>query len=138
MSELKRVYRVENEFGEGPYNAEHTTPARAEYVFGDDDVSDSYVEARPGPQRDGMKYVPGKYKFGFESKAQLANWFGDDHFGPFLANNGYRIATYEVPAERVRYGGHQVAFAGDMAKLVSRRGIKYPETFKRIAASKGI
>lgn len=117
------VYRIEDDFGGGPYNGveapkPNTYGWRAIVNDAPDGMNDRIHQPNPV---DDLKIVlmDKHFKFGFASVDQMTNWFGDKA-RDYLREHRYRLAHYEVPDHLVITGGHQLAFDRRGAKLVKR------------------
>lgn len=118
------IYRVEDDFGGGPYNGTSSpgpfTSGWRKIVNGHE-VHDPIHQ--PNPVDDlKITLIDRHYKFGFASVDQVIYWFGDEA-RHYLDGKGYRIARYEVPETAVIVGGHQVAYDWRKAQLVGREPI---------------
>jgi hypothetical protein len=114
---MLRILRVETPGGNGPYNGGYG----AEYVALFEDQGDRH----PAPTTD----VPGLmaiydsgFRFGFKDHTQLDRWF-DPPRRDYLRRHGFTVAAYDVPEGDVIFGGRQIAFRRDRAKLVERKSI---------------
>ncbi len=120
-----RVYRVENSYGDGPY----------QYTVRNEDgvnIGSAHANmAHPGPSEDGLygevwgEVAPfdetphSDHLFGMNSLGSLIEWF--DGWWDTLARHGYTISEYEVPEEYVGVGesGTQAVFVRSEAEHVA-------------------
>ncbi len=116
-----RVYRVENEQGEGPYK--HTIRKNGQRIG-----AAHWDDAHPGPTEDGLDWAVFGYEapfseseytdkvFGTNSLESLLAWF--DGWWDVLERHGYSAEEYEVPDEcvAVGIGGEQVVFMRSRAE----------------------
>lgn len=120
--EITRVYRVENEYGGGPYrvgevgNSAHRSISN-DYTPGPFTDPDHSGWARDNSIRD--------YYFGFKSIDAYKRWFSDRKL---LKEEGFHLAVYHVPASAVRHGTKQSLFVKEKAKLIERRSPVRPST----------
>jgi hypothetical protein len=108
---MQLVYRVENEYGWGPYRmGAHEHWSKTDMGFNDDGTS-----RWPTPARDGLdeSLIPkdARASFAFVSIEQLMTWF-DAYEREMLARAGYRVACYATPARQVVHGRSQCMFWG--------------------------
>lgn len=108
------VYRVEDPHGLGPYNMS----AQASHLcwWGGD-------LHHPGPHEDGIGRTIYWEHFGFESAQHVIDWFyQDDDPAEELESLGLSVTVWET--DQVRYGGRQLVFDRENAKLVRRMSPK--------------
>ena len=135
-----KIYRVQKENGDGPFNSGVTGLRIQFYLTGPN---------HPTPQNDRFKSDDkyGGYAycklFGCESLEHLQHWFNpykvfNDSFGLLLADciieedkrvlldNGFFIAVYDCPDDHIQIGKskRQVLFDESMSELVDRLSIE--------------
>lgn len=105
----RKVYRVENKEGDGPYNSTGYVEELHEMAI------EHRNDAHPNPWRDEMlQSISSEERCGFSSVWDVRRWF--EGFTIRLAENGYHVSIYDVPYEDIRHGESQVLF--------TRRGLK--------------
>lgn len=104
-----KVYRVENDAGDGPF---HTDEVHDAYYI----LHDGMTNRHPAPRNDGLSDFDYNMVFGVTSKKMLRHWFG--HCPNNLAEAGFHIRQFDVPATHVRKGSVQVAFVRDKAAII--------------------
>jgi hypothetical protein len=105
---MRRVYRVENANGHGPYACFDDTG----FAFQDEmqklgkDHDLSYRHPVAYPRCDGAS-------FGFACMMQLTQWFNyfGQHGYDVLRDNGFKIVVYEVPYDDCEDADAQVMFS---------------------------
>lgn len=104
------VFRVEDEYGRGPYFGEGRRYDGAFYSrcmelvhLGIDNT-----DRHPYPENDGLPYPQEWEKCGFESVSQLLDWFSG--FEDVLHKDGYFPVRIDVPDNMVVVGWHQLLF----------------------------
>lgn len=98
-----KVWRIENEYGKGPFCGRGT-----EGVYG----------TLPTPSHDPgfpMDYIIDEKRdiFGAHTGSKLAMWIANP---TFLVDDGYKIVLYDVPADAVVKGTYQAVFKARRAK----------------------
>jgi hypothetical protein len=99
------VYRIEDKAHQGPYsnpafrNRLNDYTALADHPRGEWETWTSH----------GAHVSVDTALYGFASLPALHNWFSADDLA-YLAANGYQVATYDVPADRVDIGRYQCRF----------------------------
>ncbi len=107
-----RVYRVENNEGNGPYDPDTKLGYRICRSHG------HLRELRPTLPESGL-FLPGKHQFcGCESLKQLKSWFKG--WWKQLRKAGFSISVYEVPEEFVDIGSEQLLFIKSKAILIKK------------------
>ena len=111
-----RVWRVEDDFGTGPYGMR--CPATNKKL-----ISSHISEVHPSPYDDEKLNWHGDHfdeawHFGFQSKVGLYRWFTK----PMRTNlrSHTAISVYEVDSKHVRLGERQCVFLRDTSKLIQR------------------
>ena len=117
------VYRIENEYGEGPYNNSldpYTDFDCTEYsAYGEfrnclDSIGNLHnkngVRNHPSPRRDGINEFDHWHVFGFASYEQLRHWFRYPMTMKMIEDAGFYVVVYENVTD-VIFGKTQVAFA---------------------------
>lgn len=116
---LKRVYRVENESGSGPFRPSHQW--ESEYP------NDGRANAMPTPTNDerlmsalrksdlysvyDCAYMGIEARFAFRTLKELRQWFPvADRATRHLATCGYGVAVYECEQQNLFVGSTQVLF----------------------------
>jgi hypothetical protein len=101
-----KVYRIENEEGQGPFRTNA--------------CKDHHYEP-PGPATDNVfgdvlgyfkLFKTGEvfhYNYGFQTKYHLNKWFPQKDL-KWLEKKGYSLFEYDIPHWKVHFGGHQCAF----------------------------
>ena len=112
-----RVYRIENDRGEGPYS----DSALTKYPVYDCIRQHNGDPARPSPFQQGEPWSVMNFSsaevFGFFDMEYLGRWF-DPHLLTFLLTHGHKVVWYEVPENTLRLGDSgQVSFRKDLALL---------------------
>jgi hypothetical protein len=107
----RRVYRVENAKGRGPYRGyDGAEPLPEEYNWGS--------EERPAPWEDCLLvgHTREQY-FAFRDLHQLHKWFPAEARS-VLADKGFHVGVYEIDLSDIWHGRKQVSFYKQRAKLV--------------------
>lgn len=120
------VYRIEDDYGNGPYRTDNfimnlfwNTPTGRDHRV---------CKTRPVP-RDLVNRLQSKSAFtfdivcGFNTLAKLNKWF--KKYFVILASAGYNIATYEVDKEYCLYDKYQAIFDITKSKLIKREKINF-------------
>jgi len=107
---VMRVFRIEDDNSEGPYNGATKIPGLG---------ARHTDREHPCPWDDGISTECDDY-FGFASLLDMARWFNSMERHE-LTEHGFSLAVYE--AARVKAGKRQVAFYMPTAELVSRQPI---------------
>lgn len=112
---LITVYRVESEFGVGPYKGGGEEKLRKKLN------KHCASTGRPGPFTDGINiydFVKFDYFFGFDSPTKLKKWFHGSLTA--LRESGYVMSVYEVDISDVLFSKSkaQIAFVKKLANPV--------------------
>lgn len=109
-----RVWRIENDAGEGPYCATAGPVSNAEGYR----ITHAHADSgHPSPWDDGMdEFRRHQHVCGLPTLCSVREWFAG-WFDP-MHSQGFRLSVYDVPGEAVLVGGRQVAFDRDKAKRV--------------------
>ena len=104
-----KVFRMENESGNGPYAAEWDFARPVDL----DDMVSHHNRSRPKAHQDGIKFGTAMWdvhtRFGMESLDRLRWWFSG--YLDLLQSHGFNVITCEVPEGHYRVGtSGQVAF----------------------------
>ena len=115
---MKRtVYRVEHKTSRtGPYRSRLLPKAVRPFAQRIAEESDIWSR-HPTPSQDGLDYMEDDEYCAFATLESLLQWFRN--WAEELDQNGFRIKVFNVPAEEVKVGGHQVLF-----KRKGRRAVK--------------
>ena len=107
---MTTVYRVENDFGQGPYTG--GWQLRNPDLFWGFSLGVYDRQRRSTHLRVSRSVIsdPRGYKYGFESMQSLFRWFGG--FLPQLIEDGYRVVKIENANIKAVDPGVQLAFAG--------------------------
>lgn len=97
-----RVFRIEDDDGNGPFRYNHIIDAMGTYVVHTTD------NGFPTPQEEGLNFTS-CHKCGCLSPRELVRWFPRP-VREILAREGYSLAIYEVPESQVQIGEHQVIY----------------------------
>jgi hypothetical protein len=111
------VYRVETQDGEGPYTGwprAWTDPS---------DLGIDKEVLHPEPELDGLEETQFDELFAFASVEQFMDWFGFEAVILSLEEQGFVLATYDIPPERVQRGGRQVKYVPTENPPVERRSL---------------
>lgn len=110
-----KVYRVQHLLtGNGPYTNGDTIINAA--------LDAGFSNKHPDPVDDGIwqklmeAFDHPEYRYGFDSIAQLLEWFDDDAMR-ILLDNDYVVAIYYVPGTSVRLGYRHLAYNERYATL---------------------
>lgn len=102
------VYRIENEFGDGPYNANY--PMRL--IFHED--RHPFVEDEGG-------HFEETHIFGFESMEKLESWFTPDLIAQLIEEESdWGVSVYEVEIEETMIVPSQMTFDPQAALFIGR------------------
>lgn len=117
MSRLKTIYRVElpDDPTKGAYHsADKIQQANIWFSFRDP----THAVRWPSPFSDGLRIgdFTEDHFFGFETKKQLHDWFGDRLVS--LAAAGFRVSEYQVPSYYVISASRQSLFLMSAAMKV--------------------
>ena len=108
---MKRIYRVENKEGDGPYTS-FDAPFEVYYL-----TSKHYDELHPGPYQEGWGRISSDCLFGFKDLEQLKKWFTYDE-RQILSKYGWRIAIYYTK-RLVKNSNKQCIFKKETARRVT-------------------
>jgi hypothetical protein len=129
MSDMKKVWRVENSRGVGMYNWGTTA---LKYM--------GVGKRHPGPSSGCLNpdcgisqffdYIhPTKevlnWKFGFASLEQAKRWIYSAKIRRLLRNEGHLLNCYEVPKDSFHKSYHQTIFDSSKAKLIESRHVTF-------------
>jgi hypothetical protein len=109
---MRKVYRIEDNNGDGPYKRTNTGTARECYYAHNEDDDDSH----PGPCfTTGPNYMQFHEFSGCSTLEGLREWFGEFYEG--LLEEGYSMVVYDVDEEYVRdcCNSDQLVFRKGMA-----------------------
>lgn len=86
------IYRVEEEYGRGPYinHVMDSVISKEEWI-----EFASYSPNHPCPRSEGWRRRLGDDSFGFQSLEQLRAWFDDDLLD-LLSTAGYSVSVYDA------------------------------------------
>lgn len=114
------VYRIETYGGQGVYMSPHY-----------DTLECNSSDRHPAPSEDGLpEEFHWSYQFGFKSLTQLAAWFdatARELWSNHMMKNDIEqddklyVSVYDVPADKVMFGGRQMIFVKKAATLISRK-----------------
>lgn len=115
--EVRRIYRIENEEGVGPYGVSwgYTTNP---HLMASDPLK------HPSPHREpelGWNKVTNAapWFFGFDSMEALKRWFDEPVLLEAMEKRGFLLTIYEVPAEHCRISRAQAIFIKAKATKVA-------------------
>lgn len=118
-----RIYRIEDENGDGPYNGGREITETLFWAHVRDDGNAADVdETHPQPSLDIAGFterLKGRYRFAFDSMEQLLKWFGPNA-RRVLKRYPFTVAEYSVPEPAVIKGIYQVAYDPERAEPIAR------------------
>lgn len=98
-----RVFRIEDDNGNGPFRHDHILNAMGRHI--DHDCDNGF----PTPHQEGLDFRSGEHKCGCASMRDLVTWFPRP-VRQILAREGYSFTVLEVPDDRIQMGERQVIY----------------------------
>lgn len=133
MERIVTIWRVQNEFGFGPYNGKGSILA---FLSAHAKTGGYNGDRCPTPWQDAALSKIFRHhadlarnrhlRAGFQSVAHYKNWFATDYFQNALDATGFFLTRYSLPAKDVLFGDRQVVCRLNNAHITAFRRCNQP------------